>query len=350
MWDEKNGTEAEKDGLSVTNGDFSDTLLRNTSEDEDFSEDEAAETRGTESVFTVDRSERLDRLVSDFCNISRSAAAQRIEEENVTVNGKTVSKSAKPNVGDTVRVWLPPDIPCEAVPQNIPIDIVYEDDDLLIVNKPRGMVVHPAPGNPDGTLVNALLYHCRGRLSGINGVIRPGIVHRIDKDTSGLLIVAKNDEAHKSLAAQIKEHSFDRIYNAIVTGGMREEEGVIDLPIGRHPKERKKMAVTEKNSRRAVTRYRVMERFSGYTLLELKLETGRTHQIRVHMAHGGHPVLGDPLYAPNGGKNPFGLVGQCLHARYIGFIHPRSGEYVSFDSPLPDYFTHILEILRKKSQ
>ena len=321
--------------------------------DEDFSEDETdldAASEGTRVSFTVESSDRLDKLVSAACGISRSAAAQRIDEENVTVNGKAAVKSTKPALGDTVEVFLPPDIPCETQPQNIPIDIVYEDDDLLIVNKPRGMVVHPAPGNPDGTLVNALLYHCGDRLSGINGVIRPGIVHRIDKDTSGLLIVAKNDEAHKNLALQIKEHSFDRIYNAIVSGNVREDEGVIDLPIGRHPKDRKKMTVTEKNSRRAVTHYKVIERFAGYTFLELKLETGRTHQIRVHTAHTGHAVLGDPLYAPNGGKNPFGLSGQCLHARFIGFIHPRSGKYVSFDSELPDYFTRILEILRKKSQ
>lgn len=300
--------------------------------------------------FTTDSCERIDKQISERIGITRSAAAVRLENGDVTIDGKAVrSKSFKPPVGMHVCVTLPPAVPCDAQPQNIPIDIPYEDDDLLIVNKPRGMVVHPAPGNYDGTLVNALLYHCSGRLSGINGVVRPGIVHRIDKDTSGLLIVAKTDEAHIKLAAQIKDHSFDRIYNAVVYGNIKDDEGTIDLPIGRHPKDRKKMTVTEKNSRFAVTHYRVLERFSGYTFIECKLETGRTHQIRVHMSHIGHAVLGDPLYAPNGGKNPFGLVGQCLHAKCIGFIHPITNEYVSFDSPLPDYFSDILEKLRKRS-
>lgn len=299
--------------------------------------------------FTTVSSERLDKQIAEHVGITRSAAAVRIENGDVTVDGKTISaKSYKPSVGMLVRVTLPPAVPCDAQPQNIPIDVLYEDDELLIVNKPRGMVVHPAPGNYDGTLVNALLYHCAGRLSSINGVIRPGIVHRIDKDTSGLLIVAKTDEAHIKLAEQIKVHSFDRIYHAIVYGNLKDDEGTIDLPIGRHPKDRKKMTVTDKNSRHAVTHYRVLERFSGYTYVECKLETGRTHQIRVHMAHGGHAILGDPLYAPNGGKNPFGLVGQCLHAKFIGFVHPKTEKCVSFDSALPDYFSDILERLRKR--
>lgn len=297
--------------------------------------------------FVVSEGGRIDALVSKECGITRSAAAKLIEDGAVTVSGKTCRKSLKPSAGENVCVTIPPFRECEAVAQNIPIDIVYEDDDLLVVNKPRGMVVHPAPGNPDGTLVNALLYHCKGRLSGINGVIRPGIVHRIDKDTSGLLMVAKNDDAHVCLAGQIKEHSFTRIYNAIVSGNIREDDGTVDLPIGRHPVDRKKMAVTEKNSRNAVTHFKVLERFGDHTFLELALETGRTHQIRVHMSHKGHAVLGDPVYAPNGGKNRFGLCGQCLHAKTLGFVHPKSGEYLEMTSELPEYFSEILDKLRK---
>lgn len=296
--------------------------------------------------FLVSDIMRLDALVSQECGITRSSAAKLIEDGSVTVSGKACAKSLKPKVGERVCVILPPLRECEALPQDIPVEIAYEDDDLLVVNKPRGMVVHPAPGNPDGTLVNALLYHCKGRLSGINGVIRPGIVHRIDKDTSGLLMVAKNDDAHISLAAQIKEHSFTRVYNAIVCGNIREDSGTVDLPIGRHPKDRKKMAVTDKNSRNAVTHFRVLERFGDFTFLELKLETGRTHQIRVHMSHKGHPVLGDPLYAPGGGKNRFGLSGQCLHAKTVGFVHPKSSDYLEFTSELPQYFSDILDKLR----
>ncbi len=313
-----------------------------------FSPDDLDLTEDAQTVeFVVEDVTRLDALVSRECGITRSAAAKLIEEGAVTVSGKTCAKSLKPKAGDTVCVILPPLRDCEASPQDIPVEIVYEDDDLLVVNKPRGMVVHPAPGNPDGTLVNALLYHCKGRLSGINGVIRPGIVHRIDKDTSGLLMVAKNDDAHISLAAQIKEHSFTRVYNAIVAGNIREDSGTVDLPIGRHPKDRKKMAVTDKNSRNAVTHFKVLERFGDHTFLELKLETGRTHQIRVHMSHRGHPVIGDPLYAPGGGKNRFGLSGQCLHAKTVGFVHPKSGEYLEMTSELPEYFSDILEKLRK---
>jgi len=298
--------------------------------------------------FTVQASARLDSLVAQECDITRSAASRLIEDGNVTVSGKTAQKSLKPKCGEQVCVTIPPAKNCEAVAQDIPIDIVYEDNDLLVVNKPRGMVVHPAPGNYDGTLVNALLYHCKGRLSGINGVIRPGIVHRIDKDTSGLLIVAKNDEAHIGLAKQIKDHSFTRVYNAIVYGNIKEDSGTVDLPIGRHPKDRKKMAVTEKNSKNAITHFKVIQRFNGYTWLELKLETGRTHQIRVHMSHSGHAVVGDPFYAPNGGKNPFGLQGQCLHAKTIGFIHPISGKYIEFTSDNPPYFTEITNRLSKQ--
>ncbi len=316
------------------------------SNEERFEDIEVLEAQEIE--FEVTEPSRLDSLVAEHLDITRSSAAKLIEEGNVTVSGKRASKSLKPKVGEVVSVFLPPPKDCEALPQDIPVEILYEDDELLVVNKPRGMVVHPAPGNPDGTLVNALLYHCAGRLSGINGVIRPGIVHRIDKDTSGLLMVAKTDDAHVSLAAQIKEHSFTRVYNAIVYGNIKEDEGTVDLPIGRHPKDRKKMAVTEKNSKNAVTHYKVLERFSGYTFLELRLETGRTHQIRVHMSQKGHAVIGDPLYAPNGGKNPFGLVGQCLHAKTVGFVHPKSSEYIEITSENPKYFKDILEKLSKQ--
>lgn len=245
-----------------------------------------------------------------------------------------------------VSVTIPAPVPLNAVPQDIPVEIVYEDEDLLVVNKPKGMVVHPAPGNYDGTLVNALLYHCRGRLSSINGVIRPGIVHRIDKDTSGLLIVAKNDAAHAMLAEQIKAHSFTRIYNAVVYGGFQVEEGVVDAPIGRNPNDRMKMCVIQQNSRDAVTHYRVLERLAEFTNLELRLETGRTHQIRVHMAYIGHPVAGDPVYGPK--KVIARLGGQCLHARTIGFIHPATKKYMEFTSELPKYYQDFLHFCTKK--
>ena len=234
----------------------------------------------------------------------------------------------------------------DVTPEDIPLDIVYEDPSLLVVNKPKGMVVHPAYGNLNHTLVNALLYHCKGQLSGINGVIRPGIVHRIDKDTSGLLVVAKDDQAHSSLAAQIKEHSFDRFYHAVVYGNLKEDSGTVHQPIGRHPTDRKKMAVTDKNSRDAVTHFEVVERYQGFTHVRLKLETGRTHQIRVHMAYIGHPVAGDPVYGPR--KVISSLEGQCLHAKTISFLHPKTGELLSFDSPLPGYFTRFLSTLKRR--
>lgn len=226
------------------------------------------------------------------------------------------------------------------------MSIVYEDDDLLVVDKPKGMVVHPAPGNPDGTLVNALLYHCGDSLSGINGVIRPGIVHRIDKDTSGLLIVAKNDFAHVNLAEQIRVHSFTREYRAVVHGNLKQDEGTVNAPIGRSPKDRKKMAVTDRHSRNAVTHYQVLERFGDYTYIKCRLETGRTHQIRVHMAYLGHPLAGDTVYGPK--NTPKSLNGQCLHAGLIGFIHPRTGEYMEFSSELPDYFQTFLRTLEQR--
>lgn len=291
------------------------------------------------ALFTADTKDigtRLDVFVSAAEDVSRSAAQELILNGSVTVNGKTTTKNYKLREGDIVETILPPPEPIEALPQNIPVDIVYEDEHLLVVNKPQGMVVHPAPGNPDGTLVNALLYHCAGRLSSINGKIRPGIVHRIDKDTAGLLIVAKTDAAHTGLAEQIAVHSFTRRYRAIVVGNIREDTGTVNKPIGRSASDRKKFAVTEINSKPAVTHYRVIERLAGYTHLELTLETGRTHQIRVHMAYMGHPVAGDPVYGNP--KHTLGLRGQCLFAEYISFTHPVTGEIMSFGAELPDFF------------
>ena len=284
---------------------------------------------------------RLDKVLAErLPDLTRTAIQRLLEEELVLINGKPAVKNRKGRAGDSVAVRIPDPEPLCLQAENVPLDIVYEDDDLLVVNKPQGMVVHPAPGNYQGTLVNALLAHCGTSLSGINGVIRPGIVHRIDKDTSGLLMVAKNDFAHQGLARQIKEHSFRREYEAVVAGRMKQESGVVNAPIGRHPIDRKKMAVTEKNSKEAVTYFRVIAEYPGYTHIRLRLETGRTHQIRVHMAYLGHPVAGDPVYGPR--KPDLGLKGQCLHARLIGFVHPRDGRYLEFESPLPDYFARLL--------
>lgn len=302
-----------------------------------------------EVVFEIsaeNQGERLDKLISlEENSLSRSAVQKLIDEGKVTVNGKTVTKSLKLKTGDVVYLEIPDPVELEAVPQDIPVEIVYEDEDLLVVNKPRGMVVHPAPGNPDGTLVNALLYHCKGRLSSINGVIRPGIVHRIDKDTSGLLIVAKNDNSHAHLARQIKEHSFKRQYYAVVNGKMPEDKGTINLPLGRSRNDRKKQAVNGLNRRNAVTHYDVLEHYQGYDFCRFTLETGRTHQIRVHCAALGHPITGDTVYGQP--KNPFGLAGQCLHAAVIGFIHPVTEEYLEFTAELPDYFNNVLNKLNK---
>lgn len=295
-----------------------------------------------------DAGARLDAFLAGKMEKTRSSVQKLIKEENVRLNGAPAAKNARLREGDRVEATEPPPEVLDVKPQNIPLDIVYEDQDLLVVNKPKGMVVHPAAGNPDGTLVNALLFHCGDSLSGINGVIRPGIVHRIDKDTSGLLIVAKNDRAHQSLAEQIAVHSFTRIYNAVVYGIVKEEEGTVSAPIGRHPADRKRMAVLSSGGREAVTHYRVLERFPGFTLVECRLETGRTHQIRVHMAHIGHPVAGDPVYGPK--KCITELQGQCLHARVIGFIHPATGEYLEFDSGLPPYFERFLEKLRRSGK
>ncbi len=294
------------------------------------------------TVESIDIAEgaRLDTVTAKCFEISRSRAAELIKSGLVLVNESARDKKFLLSVGDTISVDLPPERELEAIPQDIPIDIIYEDEYLLVVDKPRGMVVHPAAGNPDGTLVNALLFHCKGRLSSINGVIRPGIVHRIDKDTSGLLIVAKTDEAHKGLAEQIAIHSFERKYEAIVGGHMREQSGTVCAPIGRHKNDRKKMAVTDQNSKEAITHWRVLAESTQYTHLELTLETGRTHQIRVHMSHIGHPVAGDTVY----GNTRYGLSmqGQCLFAKYISFIHPITGEKLSFEAARPTYFSDAL--------
>ena len=291
--------------------------------------------------------ERIDKFLSVLVpDCSRNSIQKLIEQGNVTINGVSVNKKYKVNTDDEILVVTGELKPLDAEPENIPLDIVYEDDDLLVVNKPRGMVVHPAPGNYTGTLVNALLYHCKDSLSGINGVLRPGIVHRIDKDTSGLLIVAKNDKAHMGLAEQIKEHSFTREYNAVICGHLKDQEGTVNAPIGRNPKDRKKMCVTMQNSKNAVTHYSVIEEYNGYSHVSLKLETGRTHQIRVHMAHLGHPVAGDLVYGHD--KKSAELNGQCLHAIKIGFVHPIKNEYMEFSSDLPDYFTAILNKLEKQ--
>ena len=290
--------------------------------------------------------ERIDKFLSVLVpDCSRNAIQKLIEQGNVTINGEAVNKKYKVNSDDEILVVTGELKPLDAEPENIPLDIVYEDDDLLVVNKPRGMVVHPAPGNYTGTLVNALLYHCKDSLSGINGVLRPGIVHRIDKDTSGLLIVAKNDKAHMGLAEQIKEHSFTREYNAVICGHLKEYEGTVNAPIGRNPKDRKKMCVTMQNSKNAVTHYKVLQEYDKYSHISLKLETGRTHQIRVHMAHLGHPVAGDMVYGND--KRSAELNGQCLHAIKIGFIHPIKNEYMEFSTNLPDYFEAFIDKIKR---
>lgn len=288
--------------------------------------------------------ERVDKYLSFiFPRTSRSYIQKAIESGNVSVNGNPVSKNYKLKSDDKVEYLPLEPVSLTVEPQNILLDIVFEDDDLLVVNKPKGMVVHPAPGNYENTLVNALMYHCKDSLSGINGVLRPGIVHRIDKNTSGLLIVAKNDFAHKGLAEQIKEHSFTREYRAICIGHLKQEEGTVVAPIGRSTNDRKKMTVTDKNSKNAVTHYKVLELLNGYDYLKLRLETGRTHQIRVHMAYLGHPLAGDDVYGKPRNTEEQRLCGQCLHAGLIGFIHPRSGEYVKFSTELPEYFTRFMK-------
>ena len=299
-------------------------------------------------MFEIDEQQvgkRLDAFLSE--NIegqSRSYIQKLIEQETVFVKGKPSKSNYKLRLGDNVEVCIPDPVPLDVVAEDIELNIVYEDEDVIVLNKPQGMVVHPAHGNYTGTIVNALLSHC-DNLSGINGVMRPGIVHRIDKDTSGIIIIAKNNEAHVSLSEQLKEHSITRRYNALVEGVVKTDEGTIETMIGRNPRNRKEMAIVSTNGKRAVTHYTVLERFEGYTLIEARLETGRTHQIRVHMAHIGHPIVGDPVYGYK--KQKFHTEGQLLHARVLGFIHPRTGEYKEFEAPLPDYFTNILSKIRK---
>mgnify|MGYP004531565811 FL=1 len=291
--------------------------------------------------------ERIDKCISNYVEtLSRSYIQKIIKEGKAYINDAPVKSNYKVRVDDKVQFTIPdceePDIP----PQDIPLDIIYEDKDVLIVNKPKNMVVHPAPGHYEGTLVNAIMYHCHNDLSGINGVLRPGIVHRIDKDTTGSLIICKNDEAHRKIAEQLKEHSITRKYRAIVYGRISNDEGVVDAPIGRHPTDRKKMAINERNGKTAITHYKVLERFEKYTYIECQLETGRTHQIRVHMTSIGHPLLGDEVYG--NAKCPFKLEGQTLHAMTIGFIHPSTNQYVEYEAPLPEYFERLLQILRSK--
>ena len=291
--------------------------------------------------------ERLDAFLSrNIEGLTRSAAQQLLEKGAVTIQGRPGKKSEKTVPGRPITVVLPEPEPIDLIPQNIPLDVVYEDEDVIVVNKPVGMVVHPAPGHPDGTLVNALLYHCGASLSGINGELRPGIVHRIDRDTSGLIIAAKHDRAHLALAQQLQDHSLARVYEAVAVGGFREDSGTVDAPIGRHPVDRKKMAVLPQNGRPAVTHWRVLRRYSGCTHVECRLETGRTHQIRVHLASIGHPLLGDTVY---GSSKPYpGLAGQCLHARRLVFRHPSTGEQIELECPLPDWFQAVLRRLEHR--
>ena len=288
--------------------------------------------------------ERLDLYLARVLSLSRSSIASMLENGEILVDDKETKKNYKLRGGESVTVFEREIIDIEAKPQDIPLNICYEDDDLLVINKAVGMVVHPAAGNPDGTLVNALLFHCGDSLSGINGVHRPGIVHRLDKDTSGLMVVAKNDASHTSLAEQIKEHSAFRTYHAVIHGHLKESSGTVNAPIGRHKTDRKKMAVTYQNSREAITHYRVIEEYSGFSYIECKLETGRTHQIRVHMAHLGHPIVGDEVYGK--GRNAMGLSNQCLHSKCIEFTHPKTGERLEFESELPEYFIKLLEKIK----
>jgi len=290
--------------------------------------------------------ERIDKYLSEACcGLTRSYLQKLLKSQLVEVDGKAVKNSYRVSAGETVELEVPEAVEPEIEAEPIPLDILYEDKDIILINKPKGMVVHPAAGHYSQTLVNGLMYHCHGELSGINGVMRPGIVHRIDMDTTGVLIVCKNDFAHNSIAEQLKVHSITRKYYAIVHGVIGEDEGTVDAPIGRHPVDRKKMSINYKNGKHAVTHYRVLERFKQFTYVECQLETGRTHQIRVHMASLNHPLLGDSVYGPS--KCPFKLQGQTLHAGVLGIIHPRTGEYMEFSAPLPEYFENLLEKLRK---
>ena len=301
----------------------------------------------TRLELTADRAgERADQfLARSLPQLTRSGVQRLLEDKRVTCSGEPVKKNRKTAPGEVYVVNLPAPEPIQAAAQDIPLDVVYEDQDVIVVNKPVGMVVHPAAGHPDGTLVNALLYHCGNSLSGINGLLRPGIVHRIDRDTSGLIIAAKNDTSHLSLAAQLEDHSLYREYHAVAVGGFREDSGTVDAPIARHPVDRKRMAVDRANGKRAVTHWEILERYSGYTYLKCRLETGRTHQIRVHLASLNHPLLGDTVY---GSKKPVpGLVGQCLHAKKLSFLHPGTGERVTVECPLPCWFQTVLDKLKR---
>lgn len=303
-----------------------------------------------EYLFVIQDSQqmRLDKyLTEQFPEQTRSYLQKLIKEGSVLVNGKTVKSGYQLSAGEEVAVTIPEPEELDVLPVKMDLEIVYEDEDVILVNKPKGMVVHPAPGHTTDTLVNGLLYHCNGNLSGINGVARPGIVHRIDRDTTGILIVCKNDLSHNSIAAQLKEHSITRKYRALVHGNIKTDQGTVEGPIGRHPVDRKKMAINERNGKPAVTHYQVLERFGNYTLIECVLETGRTHQIRVHMSSIGHSLVGDEVYGP--AKCPFKLQGQCLHAMVLGFVHPRTGAYMEFSAELPEYFQKLLEKLRKES-
>ena len=287
---------------------------------------------------------RIDKYLAGVCNVSRSYLQKLLKDGLVLVEGAPIKGSYKVNEGDRILVDLPEAVEPEIAAEPMDLDILYEDEDILLVNKPKNMVVHPAAGHYTGTLVNGLMDHCRGNLSGINGVLRPGIVHRIDKDTTGVLIVCKNDQAHQSIAAQLKAHSITRKYYAIVHGNLKDDEGTVDAPIGRHPTDRKKMAVNYKNGKPAITHYQVLRRLNGYTFIECRLETGRTHQIRVHLASLGHPLLGDAVYGPAKCPVP-GLEGQTLHAGILGVVDTRTGEYMEFSAPLPEYFATLLERL-----
>ena len=296
----------------------------------------------------ADAGARIDVfLAASLPGQTRSAVQKLLTQGAVTKDGSPCAKNYRIAAGDRFDVAMPEPEPDEAQAQDIPLDIVYEDGDLIVVNKPRGLVVHPAAGHRDGTLVNALLHHCGDSLSGIGGVLRPGIVHRIDRDTSGLLVAAKNDETHRGLAAQLSDHSMYRVYYAVVIGTPTPDEGTVDAPIGRDPKNRQRMAVVSRGGKNAVTHYTVLERFSGYSLVRCRLETGRTHQIRVHMAYIGHPIAGDPVYGPK--RDALALGGQCLHAGHLSFVHPRTGRRMELDAPLPDYFEAVLDKLRKRS-
>lgn len=297
-------------------------------------------------VDTEEANKRIDIFLNDELeDMSRSALQRLIENGSITVNGKIISKNYKLRKGDNINIEIPEPEELSVVPENIPLEILYEDNDLIVLNKPQNMVVHPAPGHYTGTLVNGLMYHCGNDLSGINGVMRPGIVHRIDKDTSGVLVIAKSDLAHRALSLQLAQHSMKRIYNAVVYNNIKNDEGTISANIGRSLKDRKKMAVVDREGRKAVTHYRVIDRMGKFNLVELRLETGRTHQIRVHMSYIGHPLLGDPVYGPK--KQVFNLEGQVLHAKTLGFIHPRTGKYMEFETELPEYFKKL--ILRLKN-